>query len=52
MGNNEVVNVGIGFATGRKNFKNVLATYMYHLDESKMLKNSNIISLAFINLNC
>lgn len=48
MGNNEVLNVGIGFATGRKNFKNVLATYMYHLDESKMLKNSNIKLHLFV----
>lgn len=49
MGNNEVVNVGIGFATGRKNFKNVLATYMYHLDESKMLKNSKIKLHLFVS---
>lgn len=49
MGNNEVVNVGIGFATGRKNFKNVLATYMYHLDESKMLKNSNVKLHLFVS---
>lgn len=49
MGNTEVVNVGIGFATGRKNFKNVLATYMYHLDESKMLKNSNVKLHLFVS---
>ena len=49
MGNNEAVNVGIGFATGRKNFKNVLATYMYHLDESKMLKNNNIRLHLFVS---
>lgn len=49
MGNNEVINVGIGFATGRKNFKNVLHSYMYHLDESEMLKDKNIKLHLFVS---
>lgn len=49
MGNNEVINVGIGFATGRKNFKNVLNSYMYHLDESEMLKDKKIKLHLFVS---
>ena len=26
--------VGLGFATGRKSFQNVLRSYVYHLEES------------------
>ena len=28
------IRVGIGFATGRKSFQNVLRSYVYHLEES------------------
>jgi len=49
MGNTEVINVGIGFATGRKNFKNVLHSYMYHLDESEMLKDKKIKLHLFVS---
>lgn len=49
MVNNEIINVGIGFATGRKNFKNVLHSYMYHLDESEMLKDKNIKLHLFVS---
>ena len=48
MENNEVINVGIGFATGRKNFKDVLHSYMYHLDESEMLKDKRIKLHLFV----
>lgn len=49
MGNNEIINVGIGFATGRNNFKSVLYSYMYHLDESEMLKDRNIKLHLFVS---
>lgn len=49
MGNNEIINVGIGFATGRNNFKNVLYSYMYHLDESEMLRDRNIKLHLFVS---
>ena len=49
MGNNEIINVGIGFATGRNNFKSVLYSYMYHLDESEMLKDKNIKLHLFVS---
>lgn len=39
--------VGIGFATGRSSFKNVLQAYMYHLDESGYLQ-ANDIKLSLL----
>ncbi|MBP3284133.1 MAG: hypothetical protein J6M02_01360 [Clostridia bacterium] len=49
MENSEIINVGIGFATGRKNFKKVLNSYMYHLDESEMLKDRKIRLHLFVS---
>jgi len=31
---NDTINLGIGFATGRKNFSKVLNSYLYSWDES------------------
>ena len=42
MGNDNFIDVAIGFATGRKMFKDVLASYVYHLDESQILKKQNV----------
>lgn len=44
----ETINVGIGFATGRKNFKNVLNSFIYHLDESGLLKDGVIHLHLFV----
>jgi len=49
MNNNEIINVGIGFATGRNNFKSVLYSYMYHLDESEMLQDKTIKLHLFVS---
>lgn len=49
MGDNEIINVGIGFATGRDNFKSVLYSYIYHLDESEMLKDPNVKLHLFVS---
>ncbi len=38
----KVLNVAIGLATGRKQFKSVLSTYIYHLNESKFLQQGNV----------
>lgn len=42
------INVGLGFATGRKGFQNVLLSYMYHLQETKMLEKPNIDIHLFV----
>lgn len=39
---NKKINVGIGLATGRKQFKSVISTYIYHLSETNFLKENNI----------
>lgn len=36
------INVAIGLATGRKQFKSVLSTYIYHLNETHFLKDNNV----------
>ena len=33
------INVGVGFVTGRKNFKNVVKTYVDNWDESELADN-------------
>ena len=38
----ETLNVAIGFATGRKQFKQVLSTYIYHLKETNFLNENNV----------
>lgn len=42
------INVGIGFATGRKSFKNVLKTYMYNLKESELTESDRIKLHLFV----
>lgn len=49
MKENNYIDVGIGFATGRKMFKDVLASYIYHLDESEILKKQNIRLHLFVS---
>ena len=38
----KTLNVAIGLATGRKQFKSVLSTYIYHLNETKFLQENNV----------
>lgn len=42
------INVGIGFVTGRKNFKDVVKTYIYNWNESDLLENSKIALHLFV----
>ncbi|GER67138.1 hypothetical protein BpJC7_09510 [Weizmannia acidilactici] len=44
----EGIKVGIGFATGRKSFKNVLRTYMYNLKESELTEIDRIRLRLFV----
>lgn len=39
------LHVGIGFATGRKSFKEVLRAYLFHLEESDFLSGQVVLSL-------
>lgn len=48
MFNKQTLNVGIGFATGRKNFQRVLRTYIYNFKESGVLDDHNIKLNLFI----
>src|SRR5665647_2871295 len=48
MNNKQPMNVGIGFATGRKNFQRVLRTYISNFKESGVLDNHNIKLNLFI----
>ena len=48
MYNKEPLNVGIGFATGRKNFQRVLRTYLSNFKESGVLDDHNINLNLFI----
>lgn len=36
------INIGIGFATGRKSFQSVLNAYVYQLEESGLVRDKNI----------
>lgn len=40
--------IGIGFATGRKSFLNVLRAYMFHLSESNFLAKNNMLLSLFV----
>ncbi|MDD3172875.1 MAG: hypothetical protein PHF63_04320 [Herbinix sp.] len=42
MENNNKIRMGIGFATGRKNFQSVLRTYAYNWKECGLINNDNI----------
>ncbi len=42
------IHVGIGFATGRTSFQNVLRSYIFHLRESKFLESSRIALSLFV----
>ena len=42
------LHVGIGFATGRKNFQNVLRSYIFHLHESQFLSSQRILLSLFV----
>lgn len=48
MSEKQTINVGIGFATGRKNFQRVLRTYIYNFKESGLLDDNNINFNLFI----
>jgi len=39
------INVGVGFVTGRKNFKDVVKTYIYNWNESKLVENKTALHL-------
>lgn len=45
---NRKVNIGIGFATGRKSFKKVLQTYVYNWRECGLLENSQLHFNLFV----
>lgn len=40
--------IGIGFATGRKSFLNVLRAYIFHLSESSFLVKNNMLLSLFV----
>lgn len=42
MGNSKKIHVGIGFATGRKNFQQILKTYVYNFRESGLTGNDEV----------
>jgi hypothetical protein len=42
------IKVGLGFATGRKHFQNVLKSYIYNCKESGLLDNNNISLNLFV----
>ena len=44
----KIIKVGIGFATGRKSFKNVLKTYIYSWQESGLVENEEVSLNVFI----
>lgn len=43
-----MINVGIGFATGRKHFQRVLRSYIYNWKESGLVDNSNVSLNLFV----
>jgi len=42
LAENKIIEVGIGFATGRKNFKKVLKSYVYNFKESGLTERENV----------
>lgn len=48
VGNNKKINVGIGFVTGRKNFKSVAKTYVNNWNESGAIDNKNYALHLFV----
>ncbi len=44
----KVINVGIGFATGRKNFQRVLRSYIYNWKESGLVDNTSVSLNLFV----
>ncbi len=48
MNNRKKINVGIGFATGRKSFQKVLRSYIYNWKESGLVDNKNILLNVFV----
>ncbi|MEA4894713.1 MAG: hypothetical protein VB064_05580 [Oscillospiraceae bacterium] len=45
---NNLIRVGIGFATGRKNFQRVLRSYIYNWKESGLVDNKNVSLNLFV----
>lgn len=45
---NKKLNVGIGFATGRKNFKKLLRSYIYSWKESGLVDDNNVMLNIFV----
>lgn len=48
MHNDNVIRVGIGFATGRKSFKKVLRTYIHNWEESGLVDNQAVSLNLFV----
>ena len=48
MQQSSIIKVGIGFATGRKNFKKVLKSYIYNWQESGLVDNEKVSLNVFI----
>lgn len=46
--NEKKINVGVGFVTGRKNFKNVIKTYVNNWNESGLVDNNQIALHLFV----
>lgn len=42
------INVGVGFATGRKNFKNVVKTYVNNWNESEIIEDEKVAIHLFV----
>lgn len=48
MKKNDVINMGIGFVTGRKNFRKVLKTYMYRWKQASVLTQERVKLHLFV----
>lgn len=48
MQKNNLIRVGIGFATGRKSFQKVLRSYIHNWEESGLVDNKNILLNVFV----
>lgn len=48
MEKNEKIKVGIGFATGRKGFQQILKTHVYNLEESGLTEKENVSLNTFV----
>ncbi|MEL7570906.1 MAG: hypothetical protein AAGU14_10155 [Eubacteriaceae bacterium] len=48
MNSDNIIKVGIGFATGRKSFQKVLRSYIHNWNESGLVENKNVLLNIFV----